>query len=127
MASLFPGTGSFSSSLALPGGRQLARGMSRHTAGAMTLFAIWQAWLAASFAHVPGGTALPWAALALLVIGAIPLARRLERRWYRLAADSFPCPGLLRAYRRDRFLVWGLAMIMPPLWLTAAWLLANIF
>lgn len=127
MASLFPGVRDFSSSLTPPGARRLARGMSRHAAGAMLLFAGWQAWLAAGFAHLPGGAALPWAALVLLVIGAIPLARRLERRWYMLAADAFPCPGLVRAYRRDRALVWSLAFIMPPLWLSAAWVLSRLF
>lgn len=126
MASIFPGPGSFSSALALPNGRRLARGMSRHTAGAMLVFAVWQAWLAVTLAHVPGGETLPWAALALLVVGAIPQARRLERRWHQLAVEAFPCPGLLNAYRRDRAMVWGLAIAAPPLWLSATSLIGSL-
>jgi hypothetical protein len=112
--------------LALPTGRRLARGMSWHTSSAMLVFAVWQTWLAASFAHVAGGAILPWAALTLLIIGAIPIARRLERRWYRLAVEAFPCPGLIKAYRRDRMQVWSLAVLAPPLWLTSAWVLARL-
>ncbi len=125
MASVFPTKTGSLHALALPTGRRLARGMSRHTSAAMILFAVWQTWLAANFVHVPGGAALPWAALALLTVGAIPLARRLERRWYQLAAEAFPCPGLIGAYRRDRALVWGMAVAAPPLWLSFAWLLSR--
>lgn len=112
--------------LALPTGRKLARGMSRNSSAAMLVFAGWQAWLAASFAHMPGGMTLPWAALALLVIGAIPLARMMERRWHRLADEALPCPGLIAAYRRDRALLWLLALTMPPLWLGCAGLLGRL-
>lgn len=126
MASVFPGSRRFSSALALPSGRRLARGMSRHSSAAMLLFAVWQIWLAMSLSPLPGGTVLPWAALALLIVGAIPLTRRLERRWHRLASDALPCPGLISAYRRDRALLWSLAVVTPPLWLGLALLVVGM-
>jgi hypothetical protein len=126
MASVFPGSRSFSSALALPGGRQLARGMSRHIAGAMLGFALWQMWLAAAFMQAHGGAVLPWAALGLLVLFAVPLARRLERRWQRLAADALPCHGLLSRYRRDRALLWTFALLVPPVWIGMVLLAARL-
>jgi hypothetical protein len=126
MASVFPQARMMSPLLAMPSGRQLARGMSRHASAAMLLFAGWQVWLAVSLSGTPGGSALPWVALVLLVAAAIPFARRMERRWQRLTEGAFPCAGLLAAYRRDRARIWLLALAVPPMLMTATLGIANI-
>jgi hypothetical protein len=126
MASVFPGTKSVSNPLALPSGRALARGMSRHASVAMLVFALWQVWLALRFADSAGGGALPWVSLVLLMIGAIPFARHMERRWQRLTQDSFPCPGLVAAYRRDRRRLWLLAISAPVIALGATIMIGTL-
>jgi hypothetical protein len=126
MASVFPLSRAGFSSMTMPNGRRLARGMSRHASAAMLAFAAWQVWLAVSLSGAPGGRALPWLALVLLLLGAIPFARRLERRWQRLTADAFPCPGLVAAYRRDRARLWLLAIGLPPLLMALPLGLAQI-
>lgn len=126
MASVFPLSRNTHTMFALPGSRRLARGMSRHAAGAMLLFAGWQAWLAIGLSDQFGAATLPWAALILLILGAIPLTRAMERRWHRLAQEALPCPGLLSAYRRDRARLWLLALAVPPLSMTATLAAAQV-
>jgi hypothetical protein len=101
-----------------PGGRQLARAISLHCAGALLLFALLQIWAVAAFNHGPGGRLLPLLALALLLLAALPFTRRIERRWHADFARR-QCT-LTGRYRRDRALLWLLALAVPPLWVGAA-------
>jgi MprA protease rhombosortase-interaction domain-containing protein len=126
MASVFPQSQAALPLLAMPSGRELSRGMSRHAAAAMLLFTGWQIWLAVALSNLPGGAAMPWVALTLLIIGAIPFARRIERRWQRLTVNALPCPGLLTAYRRDRGRLWLAAVALPPLAMLATLGIAQL-
>lgn len=124
MASVFPGARvhpRYSTPVSAP---SLARAMSWHASGALMLFALMQIsglLLVDTAARGPA----PFIALALVVLGAVPFARRLERRWARLAETALPSNGLINRFRRDRALLWRLALIVPPLWLGVALLMAD--
>lgn len=94
----------------------LARSMSRHSAGALMLFAAMQVWIIVVVSNVPGGKILPIVALALLLLIAIPFARRVERRWRDIAQSALPSPALDARYRRERLQLWILAVAVPMIW-----------
>ena len=60
-----------------------------------------------------GAKMLALFALVVLVFGVIPLWRRFEKRWAALTDDQAHHPAYAAAYRRDQFLVWGLAIGLP--------------
>ena len=115
MASVFPLTRTIPTT-GHANGQRLARAMSRHVALTLLVFAAVQVWLIVAVGPVPGSRALPFLALALVAIVAIPIARRTERRWAVLARDALPCPALLRRYRRDRTRLWLWALLLPVAW-----------
>ena len=117
MASVFPHSRThkkYGSAVAAP---RLARAMTWHASAALLSFAGLQLWGVVALARAPGGQVLPFVALGLLLLVAIPFARRLERRWRDLAASALPSSGLLMHFRRDRSRLWRLALIIPTLWL----------
>lgn len=117
MASVFPGNRTQVSYCSRSGAPRLARSMSWHASGALMLFALIQIFGAFALASLPAGRLVPFVALALVVLAAVPFSRAIERRWSRLANSALPCPGLLARYRRDRDLLWRLACIVPTAWL----------
>lgn len=60
-----------------------------------------------------GAKMLALAALVVLVFGVIPLWRRFEKRWASLSDDQAHDPAYASAYRRDKILVWTLAIGLP--------------
>ena len=99
------------------GAPRLAKAMSWHASGALMLFALLQIAGAFAVSSLPGGRLVPFVALALVVLVAIPFSRSLERRWSGLAHCALPGPGLVTRFRRDRETLWCLACIVPTLWL----------
>jgi len=117
MASVFPGSRSqvdFYSPAAAP---RLARAMTRHASMALLTFAVLQVLGIIAFSQAPGGAMLPFVALGLLLLLAIPFSRAVERRWARFANTALPSPGLLARFRDDRARLWRLACIVPTAWL----------
>lgn len=96
---------------------RLARRMSRHASAALLMFAAVQIVGIILLNDLPGGRMLPYVALALLVLGAVPFARRVEARWQDLEKRALPCPGLRARFRADRSTLWRLALAVPALWL----------
>ncbi|MEQ1726403.1 MAG: hypothetical protein ABL882_10815 [Sphingopyxis sp.] len=96
---------------------RLARSMTWHTSGALLAFAALQLWGVIALAGEPGARALPFVALGLLTLIAIPFARRLERRWRDLSSTALPSDGLVSHFRRDRSRLWRLALLVPTLWI----------
>ncbi|MBC2665093.1 hypothetical protein H7F51_06155 [Novosphingobium flavum] len=82
--------------------------MSGAVSFALVTYAALQIVLAVAL--MPGRTrsALPYAALALLVIGVIPACRAMEIRWARMEGD-----GLEARFRRERLAVWAAALGLP--------------
>ena len=99
------------------GPRALARRMTTHAALALMVFAVIQCIGVVLFNSRPWGQWLPFVALAVLVLGAIPYARFMDRRWKRLADQALPSEHLARRYRGDRARLWKLAALMPAAWL----------
>jgi hypothetical protein len=60
-----------------------------------------------------GGSLLPYFALIVLVVAIIPACRMFERRWNRLNDVQAADPVFAQRYRRDRLLVWLLAIGLP--------------
>ena len=117
MASVFPGSRAQSSFVSSYGAPRLARSMSHHSSGALLTFALLQIAGVIAFNSLPGGNWLPFIALGLLFLLAIPFSRRLERRWSHFSETALPSPGLMVSFRRDRARLWRLACIVPTLWL----------
>lgn len=117
MASVFPGSRTAESFCSRHGAARLARAMSWHASGALLLFAALQIVGVIALSGMPGGQMLPFVALALLVLVAVPFSRRLERRWSRLADTALPGPGLTVRFRKDRERLWRLACIVPTAWI----------
>lgn len=95
----------------------MARAMSRHASGALLAFAVLQVWGMTVLGHAPGGAFIIVAAIAMLLLVAMPFARRIERHWRDLTYSALPSPGLVSRFRRDRTRLWLLALAVPPAWL----------
>lgn len=117
MASVFPGFRTHISFVSPHGAPRLARAMSHHASGALLTFAVLQIAGVVAFNSLPGGNWLPFIALGLLLLLAVPFSRRLERRWTHFSDTALPSPGLMVSFRRDRARLWRLACIVPTLWL----------
>lgn len=117
MASVFPGNRTSESYCSRASAPRLAKAMSWHASGALLLFALLQIAGAFAVSGLPGGRLVPFVALALVLLVAVPFSRSLERRWAGLAGSALPCPGLMTRFRHDRQKLWRLACIVPTLWL----------
>jgi hypothetical protein len=91
--------------------------MSWHASGALLLFSLLQIAGVIALSAMPGGRVLPFVALALLILVALPYSRALERGWSRLADTALPGPGLTGRFRRDRERLWRMACIVPTAWI----------
>jgi hypothetical protein len=88
--------------------------MSDTIAYALLVYTGLQIYFTMQVLHVDsGGSLLPYFALIVLVVAIIPACRLFERRWNRLndvqAADLAFAPR----FRRDRLMVWLLAIGLP--------------
>jgi len=83
--------------------------MSGTVACALVVYALLQIGLAVAVLPRGRHSLLPYAALALLVIGVIPACRWVEARWARLDEGA----GLEARFRRERRGVWAVAIGLP--------------
>lgn len=89
------------------------RKMSDHIAYALLVYTALQIFVTVGALKSSGGSLLPYLALIILVVAIIPACRRFEARWNRLDDEQAHDPALARFYRRDRFLLWALAIGLP--------------
>lgn len=89
------------------------KAMSDNIARALLVYAMLQIFLTMAAVHARDGMLLPYLTLGLLVAGVIPASRIMERRWERLSDREAADPALARAFRRDRLLVWLVAIGLP--------------
>ncbi len=125
MASIFPLSRHQENYGSVTAAPRLARSMTLHASAAVVTFAGLQLGGVIVLADQPGAPALPFVAFALLVIIAIPFARRLQRRWQGLAQSALPSNGLLASFRQDRSRLWRLALLVPGLWIGAYTVVAE--
>lgn len=89
------------------------RKMSDHIAYALLVYTALQIFVTIGALKAAGGSLLPYLALIILVVAIIPACRRFESRWNRLSDAQAHDPALAPYYRRDRMLLWALAIGLP--------------
>jgi len=104
----------------VPAARSLGRRMTFHSAAALIAFAALQIWLVSSAVAAGAPSGLIIVALVVLLALAIPVARSIERRWYRLSRQALASWGLHARFRRDVRRLWVAALTIPFLWVSGA-------
>jgi len=89
------------------------RKMSDHIAYALLAYTGLQIFVTMGSLKSEGGSLLPYLALIILVAAIIPACRRFENRWNRLSDEQAHDPALAPYYRRDRLMLWLLAIGLP--------------
>lgn len=56
---------------------------------------------------------LPYLALVALVLAIIPACRLFEQRWGEMSDAEATAPATMRRFRRDRTVLWALALGLP--------------
>lgn len=100
---------------AIPAGRVIdwRRKMSDHIAYALLVYTALQIFVTIGALKSAGGSLLPYLALVILVIAIIPACRRFEARWNCLTDEQAHDVSLAPFYKRDRLLLWALAIGLP--------------
>ncbi|WP_374406821.1 hypothetical protein [Pelagerythrobacter sp.] len=96
-----------------PHTRDWRRGMSDNVAYALLVYTALQIFVTVHAMKEIGASILPYLALVVLVAGIIPACRWFEKRWRNLSHEEASDPALAPVYRRDRLLLWGLAIVLP--------------
>lgn len=89
--------------------------MSDHVAYALLVYTGLQIFMTMGALEGSGGSILPYLALVMLVAAIIPACRAFERRWTGIGDVAAADPGLAPRFRRDRMLLWALAIGLPIL------------
>jgi hypothetical protein len=89
------------------------RKMSDNIAYALLVYTGLQIFVTMGALKSEGASLLPYLALIVLVGAIIPACRRFERRWNRLSEDQAHDPAMIGFYRRDRLMLWLLAIGLP--------------
>jgi hypothetical protein len=89
------------------------RRMSDNIAYALLVYSGLQIFVTMGSLKASGPSMLPYLALCILVGAIIPACRRFERRWNRLSDAQAADPVLGSYFRRDRALLWALAIGLP--------------
>ena len=101
--------------------------MSDIIASALLVYTALQIFVTMNALKSEGGSLLPYLALIILVAAIIPSCRRFERRWNRLTEAQAADRGLAPWFRRDRLIVWTVAIGLPFAITAAFRLLALAF
>jgi hypothetical protein len=87
--------------------------ISDHIAYALLVYTALQIFITLGALRQLGSSLLPYLALVVLVVAVIPACRMMERRWTRLSDAQAVSPDYAPAYRRDRAMVWIVAIGAP--------------
>jgi hypothetical protein len=87
--------------------------MSDHIAYALLVYTGLQIFVTAGALRESGMAFLPYLALVVLIIAIIPACRRFETPLERLSDEQASDPALAAYYRRDRTMLWLLAIGLP--------------
>ena len=93
--------------------RDWRRRMSDNVAYALWVYTALQIFMTMAVLKGRGSSVLPYFALILLVVAVLPGFHALEKRWEELSDDQAANPALEPAYRRDKRLIWCLALGLP--------------
>lgn len=95
--------------------RDWRRGMSDNIAYALLIYTGLQIFVTIHALSEGNSSLLPYFALVVLVGMIIPACRWFEKSWQSLTDEEAADPSLAGAYRRDQFILWGLAIGLPLL------------
>ncbi len=87
--------------------------MSDNIAYALLVYTGLQIFITMGSLEGKGGSLLPYFALVLLVAAIIPACRSFEKRWNRLSDEQAADPQFAPWFRRDRMLLWAIAIGLP--------------
>lgn len=93
--------------------RDWRKGMSDNVAYALLVYTALQIFVTVQAMKEVGSSIMPYLALIVLVAAIIPACRWFEKRWRDLTDEEAADPALKGAYRRDQFLLWALAILLP--------------
>ena len=93
--------------------RDWRRRMSDNIAYALLVYTGLQIFVTMHALKAEGGSVLPYLALVVLVAAIIPACRGFEHRWNRLSDVQATDPALAPRYRRDRLMLWLMAIGLP--------------
>ncbi|MGE3690343.1 MAG: hypothetical protein AB7F98_03060 [Novosphingobium sp.] len=89
------------------------RRMSDNIAYALLVYTALQIFVTMNALKAQGGSLLPYLALIILVVAIIPACRRFERRWNVLTDEQAHDAAFAPHFRRDRTMLWALAIGLP--------------
>lgn len=101
--------------------------MSDNIAYALLVYTALQIFVTMGALRGHSSSMLPYLALVILVVAIIPSCRRFERRWNRLSDEQAADPDFAPDFRRDRIVLWLLAVGLPFALTGAFKLLAYAF
>lgn len=87
--------------------------MSDNIAYALLVYTALQIFVTMGALRGHSSSMLPYLALVILVVAIIPSCRRFERRWNRLSDEQAADPEFAPDFRRDRMVLWLLAVGLP--------------
>ncbi|MGQ7830030.1 hypothetical protein [Altererythrobacter sp. Z27] len=93
--------------------RDWRKSMSDHVAYALLVYTGLQIFVTVNAIKGGSHSMLPYLALVVLVAGIIPACRWFEKRWVNLSDEQAVDPAYAEAFKRDRLMLWGLAIGLP--------------
>ncbi len=93
--------------------RDWRKAMSDHVAYALLVYTGLQIFVTVHAIKGGSHSILPYFALVVLVAGIIPACRWFEKRWSGLSNEQAADEGYADAFKRDRLMLWALAIGLP--------------
>lgn len=87
--------------------------MSNNCAFALLTYTLLQIFLVMGAIETEGMSVAPYFGLVLLVGIIIPVCRRFEKRWQKMADRGLSQQSVAAKYRRDQVILWVLALGLP--------------
>ncbi|HEX5644043.1 MAG TPA: hypothetical protein VFX62_00855 [Erythrobacter sp.] len=93
--------------------RDWRKAMSDHVAYALLVYTGLQIFVTVHAIKGGSHSILPYFALVVLVAGIIPACRWFEKRWSGLSNEQAADESYADAFKRDRLMLWALAIGLP--------------
>ncbi len=101
--------------------------MSNNAAVALLVYTLLQIFFVMSAIETKGMSIAPYFGLVLLVAIIIPVCRKYEKRWAKLAKANLPEAGMATRFRKDQLVLWVLALGLPFLFVALFKAVASMF
>lgn len=95
------------------GGIRWDKKMSNHCAFALLTYTLLQIFFVMGAIETKGMSIAPYFGLLVLVAIIIPFCRKYEQRWQKMGDRGLTQQSLSTKFRKDLVILWGLALILP--------------